>query len=52
MEKLYRRCTNLITTWNQDQTIEKGGYTIEVISVRNWAGEFCLWLRDYQTIGV
>lgn len=26
----------LIITWNQDETLEKDGYTIEVISVRNW----------------
>ena len=32
----------LIITWDQDKTIEKGGYTIEVISVKNWAGKFCL----------
>ena len=26
----------LIITWDQDETLEKDGYTIEVISVRNW----------------
>ena len=26
----------LIITWDQDETLEKEGYTIEVISVRNW----------------
>ncbi len=28
----------LIITWDQDETVEKNGRTIEVISVRNWAG--------------
>ncbi len=28
----------LIITWDQDETIEKNGYTIEVIPVRNWTG--------------
>lgn len=28
----------LIITWDQDETLEKEGYTIEVISVRNWTG--------------
>lgn len=29
----------LIITWNQDEILEMNGYTIEVISVRNWTVE-------------